>query len=439
MFREVPWRDWKEWRQCRDDLFGLDWLNDDVKIIGIDDEIARINKRRRGIDTIMMWINRSPLLVPSPVECTSMVIEVSLFQGNEHQMRLAYSTAVIRSVNLIVDPILKVETEFKSSVLNRAKKLDLPLWLVAIRHSATHENLPSLNLLKSACKQLINYLVRVYWIPQEELIKEQETRIYKTIPEAVNKVLSGFQGSLVNPKFKSSNTSDLCKKYADSLTNDLDSLLPQGFSRSDAGFNSFIDSIIFHFSMVITATPIYEKEYFELFDIIGTNFPIYYNIINRWIQNYVIQDVKLKEQTPMLLPWLDKIISQYIKMTSKLKNKSVAKGSIIHRQIREWILLCMKNFSDISFATIEKLQVSIQNIDKVFGDITLLKGLAIELDKSFLEEKKSGGLEINIDDIENECQKCESKIFGDNYKDPYAIDSSSPWCTTQNCEYTLIE
>ena len=67
---------------------------------------------------------------------------------------MAYSAAVIRLVNGLVDP-LQVGM-YARSIHSIAQQLGLPAWLVELRHAATHEDLPSLELLRDAAREVSN-------------------------------------------------------------------------------------------------------------------------------------------------------------------------------------------------------------------------------------------------------------------------------------------
>lgn len=67
-------------------------------------------------------------------------------------IRQCYSTAIIRLVNGLVDPLqLGV---YARSIASIANQLGLPPWLVELRHAATHEDLPSLELLRDAARDV---------------------------------------------------------------------------------------------------------------------------------------------------------------------------------------------------------------------------------------------------------------------------------------------
>ena len=67
-------------------------------------------------------------------------------------LRQSYATALIRLVNGLVDP-LQAGT-YARSILSIAAQIGLPAWLVELRHAATHEDLPSLELLRDGAKEV---------------------------------------------------------------------------------------------------------------------------------------------------------------------------------------------------------------------------------------------------------------------------------------------
>lgn len=55
-------------------------------------------------------------------------------------------------VNGLVDPLQF--GQYARSIASIAAQLGLPLWLVELRHAATHEELPSLELLREGATQV---------------------------------------------------------------------------------------------------------------------------------------------------------------------------------------------------------------------------------------------------------------------------------------------
>jgi len=67
-------------------------------------------------------------------------------------LRQSYATAILRLINGLVDP-LQIGT-YARSITSIAQQLGLPNWIVELRHAATHEDLPSLNLLREGANQV---------------------------------------------------------------------------------------------------------------------------------------------------------------------------------------------------------------------------------------------------------------------------------------------
>lgn len=71
-------------------------------------------------------------------------------------LRQSYAAAIIRMVNGLVDPLQS--GAYARSIAAIATQLGLPSWLVELRHAATHEDLPSLELLREACREVAGYI-----------------------------------------------------------------------------------------------------------------------------------------------------------------------------------------------------------------------------------------------------------------------------------------
>jgi ribosomal biogenesis protein LAS1 len=71
---------------------------------------------------------------------------------NHLSLRQSYAAAIIRLVNGLVDPLQL--GAYARSVASIAAQLGLPAWLVELRHAATHEDLPSLEVLREAVRQV---------------------------------------------------------------------------------------------------------------------------------------------------------------------------------------------------------------------------------------------------------------------------------------------
>jgi len=107
---------------------------------------------------------------------------------SKHMTQMAYISTILRGVNMIADSMVKnrsitarssnnnINSNNNSkhynafpqlhSVANLCSMLSLPLWIVDIRHDASHsEDLPSLPILRMASIHLLSFLYRVYFDP----------------------------------------------------------------------------------------------------------------------------------------------------------------------------------------------------------------------------------------------------------------------------------
>lgn len=67
-------------------------------------------------------------------------------------IRQIYASALVRLVNGLVDPLQ--QGAYARSIASIATRIGLPQWLVELRHAATHEELPSLELLRSGAGEV---------------------------------------------------------------------------------------------------------------------------------------------------------------------------------------------------------------------------------------------------------------------------------------------
>ena len=162
----LPWREWAEWEDVYHCLF--------VPEGGAE--------RARGLERVATWRSRGRL--PLAVEMTATLVELeTLSTLSEHCLSLTYSMVLTRLVNGVVDPMQ--QRARATSVQKLAAEVQLPASLVAIRHEATHNRLPSLPMLRLAAEQAMVWLHEHYWHPQHEL--------YRSLPGCVEESLRKCQ------------------------------------------------------------------------------------------------------------------------------------------------------------------------------------------------------------------------------------------------------
>lgn len=102
----------------------------------------------------------------------------SISISSSMSLRLAYASTIIRGVNGIADSISRnrsnipyqqqqnnntTTTMQTQSISTLCSKIGLPLWIVDLRHDASHQELPSLISLRLGCKVLLEYYMNYYW------------------------------------------------------------------------------------------------------------------------------------------------------------------------------------------------------------------------------------------------------------------------------------
>ena len=145
--RTTPWCNKNEFLEAYRGLFG--GINTENKI--------------DSLNLLRLWMNRGNC--PHSIECTLSLMETLEMVDGEaasyNQKQLLCSISLIRFVNGLVDPLQQFS--FARSIHDLAKQIDLPLKFVQIRHSATHDNLPSLTVLRQSTQEALDWLKMRYW------------------------------------------------------------------------------------------------------------------------------------------------------------------------------------------------------------------------------------------------------------------------------------
>lgn len=110
------------------------------------------------------------------------------------ELRLAYSSAVVRCINGFADT-MQQERSMAASVSNLCGHLGIPMWVVDVRHEASHNTLPSIEVLRMAASTLLEFLKTEYWIPTcSDWRKEFE--------------LQGAEGDTIDQSFETGKTKE---------------------------------------------------------------------------------------------------------------------------------------------------------------------------------------------------------------------------------------
>lgn len=135
-----------------------------------DDRAAMTTKE--ALERIAVWKVHSTKIAHA-VESTAALAQILLREKTDGrasdgatttELRLAYACAIIRAINGLADS-LQQQRSMACSVAILCTELGVPAWLVAIRHEATHNQLPPLPTLRMGANALLQYFSTVYWEP----------------------------------------------------------------------------------------------------------------------------------------------------------------------------------------------------------------------------------------------------------------------------------
>lgn len=198
----TPWRTQSDLLAVRQQLYNLN------------ETPSGEGPRRAAVDRIMAWKLRGNL--PHAVESTALLVDAILHHdlsvNSIFSVRAVYSAAFTRFVTGFCDIGRNRERALEpSSMLEIARQIDMPDEFVALRHEATHEDLPSVQRLVAVCGQALDWLWRAYWsrlaeepvveveaAPVEvdlQQVKDEGKRIFKEFRSARKQSLKGKGGS----------------------------------------------------------------------------------------------------------------------------------------------------------------------------------------------------------------------------------------------------
>ncbi|XP_021043673.1 ribosomal biogenesis protein LAS1L isoform X2 [Mus pahari] len=148
----VSWLSRAEWEQVTVYLFC-----DDHKL------------QQYALNRITVWRSRLGNELPLAVASTADLIRCKLIDAagtlGTDELRLLYGMALVRFVNLIS------ERKTKSSNLPLkylAQEVNIPDWIVELRHNLTHKKMPHINDCRRGCYFVLNWLQKTYWTRQLE-------------------------------------------------------------------------------------------------------------------------------------------------------------------------------------------------------------------------------------------------------------------------------
>ncbi|OIW02806.1 hypothetical protein TanjilG_29582 [Lupinus angustifolius] len=174
--RLVPWLNWNEWIFVKHALFS--------------NSTSSISS---ALNRISAWRSRGSL--PITIEITASIIEIRLkdpyFQMVDHAsdsdeiLSMLYCMAITRLVNGVIE---KTRVKELVSIAVAAEAIGIPRTLIDIRHEASHRELPSLKVVRTASIKALDWLKSYYWEPQSKAIPFQGERNDKVKKEIKSKI-----------------------------------------------------------------------------------------------------------------------------------------------------------------------------------------------------------------------------------------------------------
>lgn len=146
----VAWVNKAEWDQVLEYLYSKD-----------------ATLQRYALQRISAWKSRYANSTPVAVECTADLVRCQVLdrsgQLDGDDLVLLYGSALVRFVNLITE---RQQGKIARPLRRLAGNMNIPEWVVNLRHDFTHRKLPTLKWCRKGCKVVLEWLQQEYWSRQ---------------------------------------------------------------------------------------------------------------------------------------------------------------------------------------------------------------------------------------------------------------------------------
>lgn len=146
----VAWINKAEWDQVLEYLYSKDY-----------------SLQRHALQRISAWKVRYANSTPLAVDCTADLVRCQVLDRSRQlegdDLVLLYGAALVRFVNLITE---RQQGRIARPLRRLAGNLNIPEWVVDLRHDVTHRKLPSLKWCRKGCKVVLEWLQQEYWSRQ---------------------------------------------------------------------------------------------------------------------------------------------------------------------------------------------------------------------------------------------------------------------------------
>ncbi|XP_036295800.1 ribosomal biogenesis protein LAS1L isoform X2 [Pipistrellus kuhlii] len=125
--------------------------------------------QRYALNRITAWRSRLGNELPLAVASTADLVRCKLLDvtgglGTD-ELRLLYGMALVRFVNLISERKTK---SVRLPLRFLAQEVNIPDWIVELRHELTHKKMPHINDCRRGCYFVLDWLQKTYWCRQLE-------------------------------------------------------------------------------------------------------------------------------------------------------------------------------------------------------------------------------------------------------------------------------
>lgn len=123
--------------------------------------------QRYALQRISAWKCRYASNSPVAVDCTADLVRCQVLdrsgQLDGGDLVLLYGAALVRFVNLITE---RKQGKVARPLRRLAGNMNIPEWVVDLRHDFTHRKLPTLKWCRKGCKVVLEWLQQEYWSRQ---------------------------------------------------------------------------------------------------------------------------------------------------------------------------------------------------------------------------------------------------------------------------------
>ncbi|KAM8863867.1 ribosomal biogenesis protein LAS1L [Spinachia spinachia] len=146
----VAWANKAEWDQVLEYLYSKDCA-----------------LQRFALQRVSAWRGRYANSTPVAVDCTADLVRCQVLdrsgQLDADDLVLLYGAGLVRFVNLITQ---RQQGKTARPLRRLAGHLNIPEWVVDLRHAVTHRKLPNLEWCRKGCTVVLEWLQQAYWSRQ---------------------------------------------------------------------------------------------------------------------------------------------------------------------------------------------------------------------------------------------------------------------------------